>query len=132
MSEHTPGPWTYEDGEITSDVASGMVIARMITLDDLPCVDREDQAGCDRVQRMCDANGHVMAAATELLALLKEAVPTTDDGWWCPTCHEIVDGGRVTFQECHQDCGTYLGGVNDPEWVARARAAIARAEGSPT
>jgi len=25
--------------------------------------------------------------------------------WWCSNCKEEVDGGRVTFEEMHDDCG---------------------------
>ena len=28
--------------------------------------------------------------------------------WWCPTCKEEVDPTRVTFQECHDVCGTHV------------------------
>ena len=64
-----------------------------------------------------------------LLAVLAEAVPATDDGWWCPTCRAAVAGSQVTYEEYHESCGTYLGAVNDPEWITRARAAITKAEG---
>lgn len=28
--------------------------------------------------------------------------------WWCPSCRELKDGGRVTNSEHCEDCGTFL------------------------
>jgi len=42
----------------------------------------------------------------------KVPVPSTPASekyyWWCPTCKEEVDPSRVTFQECHDVCGTHV------------------------
>ena len=58
------------------------------------------------------------------LAALEAIVPPGDD-WWCPTCKQALDGAHVTNQECCDTCGTYLAGINSPEWVEQANAAIA-------
>ena len=58
------------------------------------------------------------------LAALEAIVPPGDD-WWCPTCKQALDGAHVTNQECCDTCGTYLAGINSPEWVDQANAAIA-------
>lgn len=44
--------------------------------------------------------------ARELPPNHREIAP---DGWWCPTCKVVVDGTRVTFEENHDACGTFLG-----------------------
>jgi hypothetical protein len=54
---------------------------------------------------------------------LEAIVPERED-WWCPTCKASLDGSRVTNGECCDTCGTYLGGINTPEWITQARAAL--------
>lgn len=68
-------------------------------------------------------SAEVLAAMHEGIEALKEVVPPGDD-WWCPTCKEALDGSRVTFYERCDTCGTYLGGVADPKWLVKARAAL--------
>jgi len=66
----------------------------------------------------------------DMLAALEAIIPEEGHSdWWCPTCKEFVGGWEVTYQEIHEKCGTFLGGVNDPEWITKARAAIAKAKG---
>jgi hypothetical protein len=28
--------------------------------------------------------------------------------WWCPECHQEIDGSHVTFEEFHDTCGAKL------------------------
>jgi hypothetical protein len=44
-----------------------------------------------------------------LMKALQAFMPPDDDGWWCPTCRQSVDGSHVTYQEYHEACGTYIG-----------------------
>lgn len=72
-----------------------------------------------------------LKAARALIARQQEALQliTPEGGdWWCPTCQQHLSSSRVTNAECCDTCGTYLAGVSDPEWVAKARAAIAAAD----
>jgi hypothetical protein len=66
-------------------------------------------------------------AAPDMYETLKELVPESGE-WWCPTCKRLVNG-EVTFQECHAVCGTFLGDINNQEWLTKARQALAKAEG---
>jgi len=69
-------------------------------------------------------------AAPDMLAALEAVIPEEGHSdWWCPTCKEFVGGWEVTYQEVHEKCGTFLGDINDPEWITKARAAIAKAKG---
>lgn len=60
--------------------------------------------------------------------LLAEVTPPAED-WWCPTCKKCVHVSRVTDEDYHKECGTYLGAVNAHLWANRARAALAKARG---
>jgi len=40
----------------------------------------------------------------------------SDDGWWCPTCKDWIDGAQVTYTEYHETCGTYLGNCQPRDW----------------
>jgi hypothetical protein len=74
--------------------------------------------------------GKLFLAAPAMYEALRELVPPEDiSGWWCPTCRLAVPGQEVTYSEHHTECGTYLGAVNNAEWVKKARAALAKAEG---
>lgn len=68
MTAHVPGPWTYEDGEILAD-RIGVPIANVLQPADFPCLTDE---GRERAQAECDANGHVLAASTDMLEALRK------------------------------------------------------------
>jgi hypothetical protein len=55
MAGFTPGPWVYDDDTATVDTALGVAVAGI-----------NDEDGSDT----CWANGHIVAAAPELLAAL--------------------------------------------------------------
>jgi hypothetical protein len=68
-------------------------------------------------------------AAPAMYEALRELMPPENNGWWCPTCRLAVPWQEVTYSEHHTECGTYLGAVNNAEWLNKARAALAKAEG---
>ncbi len=67
------------------------------------------------------------ALLREALGLLDRAMPQSD-GWWCPTCQAEIPPSRVTFGEHCESCGTHLGSLANPEWVAAVRAIISTLE----
>jgi hypothetical protein len=68
-------------------------------------------------------------AAPAMYEALRELMPPENNGWWCPTCRLAVPGQEVTYSEHHTECGTYLGAINNAEWVKKARQALKLAEG---
>jgi hypothetical protein len=65
-TKHTPGPWEVDDdGEVSSQ---NVVVAKVFQWDDFPCLEEHMEA----VQRECEANARLIAAAPELLAALHE------------------------------------------------------------
>lgn len=70
---------------------------------------------------------------SELLALCKQMLPPDpgeEDGpWWCPQCKQWLVGEQVTYEECCDDCGTYLSDCQPADWREPLRATIAKAEG---
>ena len=66
MSAHTPGPWVVDDDFAEPEVMAGEVFVATAH------AGQPDDTWTDRPQAM--ANAHLIAAAPELLAALKEAV----------------------------------------------------------
>jgi Restriction alleviation protein Lar len=60
-----------------------------------------------------------------------EAIVPEDEDWWCPTCKVSLASSRVTSSECCDTCGTYLGGVNTPDWIKQAREALEQTKEKP-
>lgn len=124
MSKHTPGPWV---AEISCDETGAPQKEWWISAKG--DVDIGETSGEKRSDEEA-ANARLMAAAPDLYNALKKILPPdVSNDWWCPTCKEIIGGYNVTYQECCDRCGTYLGDINDPEWVEEAREAIEKAEG---
>ncbi len=130
MAKHTPGPWTIvlNDYDSTLEVISrkGKPIANVCT-ESLLC---EWDFIMSKEEAM--ANAAIIAAAPEMCEALKELLPPDDmasNYWWCPTCKRAVPGTEVTYEECHEICGTYIGAVNDSQWLRKAKDAIAKTEG---
>lgn len=72
MTQHTPGPWTFDPDEMSITAETGVMIARVTDLDDFPCVD-PDTHDEDAIRRECIANGALLNAAPELLEALINA-----------------------------------------------------------
>jgi hypothetical protein len=72
---HTQGPWEFnaDRDEMTVHVGGG-IIASIFTPDDSPCFDPETEEESEKVWQECIANGHLLAAAPQLLAIAKIVV----------------------------------------------------------
>jgi hypothetical protein len=116
----TPGPWTT-DGDFIWDANHDYAVETPSSVDNdsFVCLSRTALPYWVERARQLEAVAEV----------LKEAVPPNDVDWWCPTCKRVVDGKEVTYKEYHEICGTYLGGVNNDEWIIRAKQAIDALEG---
>lgn len=88
MSAHTPGPWNLElDAMDEGDIGvfgTGMVPIAIVDVRDFP----DDDMSPPRETAL--ANGHLMAAAPDLLAVLRAIEWSGNDaveGWpCCPSC----------------------------------------------
>lgn len=89
MSMHTPGPWAHRNGRIFAVAQENLTIAHVARTAD---------------GEYCPANGDVLAAAPELLELLRDSVARHGCSCGHPAC---------------SDC----------EWTRAAQAAINKAEG---
>lgn len=129
-AQHTPGPWrvarsmAYDDmmGEVGHTVLV-VIGERIIHLTHAGYVGTPE----DYAEQV--ANARLIAAAPEMYDLLAEVAPEIDANWWCPTCARELNPVEVTNEEFCAKCGTYLGGVAQPEWQARVRDLLAKARG---
>ncbi len=71
--KHTPGPWEFDDDNgVIAQV--GAHICTVSMADDFPCIDNdEDENERINVDAECTANARLIAAAPDLLAMLKVA-----------------------------------------------------------
>lgn len=69
---HTPGPWEFnaDRDEMTVHVQGG-IIASVFTPDDSPCFCPDSDEEAEKVWQECIANGHLLSAAPQLLAIAK-------------------------------------------------------------
>jgi hypothetical protein len=75
MTEHTPGPWTEQDGEI---IAQGAVIAVVYGADDYPCAD--EAVELRQLAAECKANARLIIAAPDLLTACEAVMRLVDAG----------------------------------------------------
>ena len=130
MAKHTPGPWmiALNDCDNAPEVIGrkGKPIASVYT-ENLLC-----EWDLIMSKEEARANATIIAAAPVLYEALKELLPPDDmvsNYWWCPTCKRAVPGTEVTYEEYHETCGTYIGAVNDSQWLRKAKDAIVKVEG---
>jgi hypothetical protein len=75
---HTPGPWQQADGDdMEIEAAVGAAICTVLTAVDFPCVEDVDAAA---VERECEANARLIAAAPELLSALETVMANNRTG----------------------------------------------------
>lgn len=103
MSGHTPGPWERRANAIYPPGNEYVAL-----------IDDNVSHGDDTYVRLTDGDWHLIAAAPELLSMLKVAVAVTLDRWTRDVQRERQAG--VEPREM-------------PEWVLAAEALIAKAEG---
>jgi hypothetical protein len=74
MNTFTPGPWGFDAEVGTVEHESGMLICTLSTSDGFPCLtedeDKSEEEVRAEVDAECKANGHLIAAAPELLEAL--------------------------------------------------------------
>ena len=67
-----------------------------------------------------DTRAEVAAGLTKIAqsartALAPQPAPAHEQsGWWCPTCKRSPRPVEVTFEEHHEECGTYIGNTTRP------------------
>jgi hypothetical protein len=131
---HTPGPWEWNMDSISTGMHKGKSIHSTLGNKGIrkavayPNYTEHGGGVWETWISVKPEDARLIAAAPILLEALEAVVPPGED-WWCPTCHEALPGSRVTNTEHCDTCGTYIGGTNTPEWVDKARAAIAAARG---
>jgi hypothetical protein len=86
-AKHTPGPWSVEP--YSRD--SGHQITVPLKIDNVCIAIAPDLWDCDGGRATCEANAHLIAAAPDLLAALKEVVRISDRK------HDAWDAARVAI-----------------------------------
>lgn len=107
--KHTQGPWRSNYPQITTQEGMALTVAVVLSREDNN--PRADSAAKTKTE--AEANAHLIAAAPDLLAALKLALP-------CVEYAEIETASKGQ-NEAHDKCLSAL------EWI---RAAIAKAEGA--
>lgn len=97
---------------------------------------KQERENVFRMIQYTDSNGlrnyraeKAEAECAVMRSVLEEVVIESDE-WWCPTCKRTCLGIEVTFQEYHEECGTFLGDINTPEWLEKARKALSSSAGT--
>jgi hypothetical protein len=113
-AKHTPGPWKAEHDNYGDEIWYGGNACGMWTIrGPNGCYMASCDNGSEAERARCEADARLIAAAPELLAVLREFVPPGSAAH-DPTCPRVRHGD---YESCNCRAG-------------RARAAIAKAEGN--
>lgn len=66
----TDGEWSFDPDEMTVVSEGSAVIAKVMDVDDFPCLDQDDADALTHEE--CIANGQLLGAALEMLELLRD------------------------------------------------------------
>lgn len=94
MSKHTPGPWTFDDD--AGIYADGVAIAQVYGPDDFACFSPNTEDEQKQAETNCEANGHLIAAAPDLLEACRRIVDETVN---TPPSLGAIECCRVAIQK---------------------------------
>lgn len=120
MTKHTPGPWAFDEDDMSVSAAVGVHICTVSAASNFPCLD-PDEDDTEKVEAECRANAHLISAAPEMLAVL-----TYGPSLALPEFLEWV-ANRLVNVHREPDGIDFVASLRERARIARA--AIAKAEG---